>query len=219
MPASLEAKFKNREKTVIESVEKIGVDKTMAKFGVRTRSTFMTWLKIHRDKVFTPNPMAGFNGGQKSKWLNEHREMVLQLAEVWGDDKVIEEFCLTPSTLHWLKHGGINPFLPGRKLNQKDELVREVSELYKRVGDIEKVLSRLEIRVEMASEGSREVRVAQRKMEQSFDTFVDETALKLAKGLFTPLLTRMVIQQQDLSVNLGINRAAVGIPSPDSREK
>lgn len=211
MSYALESRLKEKELEVLEAVREHGVKEAMLMFGVKTRSTFMVWLKIHQDGLFMAKPLAGFTGGEKHKWLLMHRETILDLLEIWGEDKIMEEFCLQEETLYNLRMGSSNPHR--QTLSRTDRLEITMRQATNEIKGLTNKVEKLETRLAFHNADLSEIRGDNNKIREAYSDFAETTAKRVAEVLIAPLLQHLLptndprLQKPDISIESLLSQA------------
>lgn len=183
MPISLERRFNPCREEVLDSVRQYGIAETMAIYKVKHRPTFVRWLEAQTNVVFPYNPLARLKGGEKHKWLREHRQTVLELEAELGREFVKECFCLKEETLEALLQ--YEPNTPAHRLTKSD-----------------RALAKAEINEQAIKDLRKEIK----ELRGEFATF-QESASSQPTRQFLPFSIALNIDEPDLSVNSLITQA------------
>jgi len=213
MGKPLRIKFAGKEAEVVRAVKDYGIDTARAMYGAKNRSCFMAWLKDNTGEQWKSNPLERMKGGDKQKWIGEHRDTILDCLEIFGEDWVKANFCMPYGTLERVVGSSHHPFLGyDKKLTRLERLELDVRGLLKCVKEIEQRQSLQETRIDIAEQGTREVRLAQRERDEQYSKFVQLVSGQLSQkvqGLLEGFLscainpgeTMRLPRPDDLSVN------------------
>lgn len=165
MPISLETRLNPIKEDVLKAVSETSIEETMTMYGVKTRRTFVKWLEAHGNGALPVNPLAELKGGEKHKFLREHRQTILDLEETFGRDFVKGHFCIKEETL--------------------DAILRfEPSTFISKFTKSDRALAKAEI----AEQAVKELRQEIKELRQQFATFQESVGTQLAKKFLIPLL-------------------------------
>jgi hypothetical protein len=190
---SVERKLRNNETEALELVSKEGIAAVMTKFNIKTRDRLVLWLRERRANI-KPNPIADMQGGEKNHFLKEHRSMILEFCQAFGDDFTLDTFNIGEPALYWLKHGSEAMYeyqrRKDKKKNQYNELFTELKTVLDRMDNLEKKLELQDIRVLRAEEAYRELTQNQHLISNNVQQFSENTARIISKVLLQPLIQR-----------------------------
>lgn len=186
---SVEARLKGKEEEVLRVVREKGRKEAMAKFGIKAYISFSIWLKCHRDGLFALNPLAGFNGGEKAKWLRLHKETILDYMDIFGRDEVMDRFCLKEETLHSLEVCSSYPFR--QKLTRLERAELDAKEALHLARETKQRVDTFIERLEIVDEERREETRAVETIHEAFYTFKEDTAKQVTRG-FAEIVERLV---------------------------
>jgi hypothetical protein len=124
-------------------------------------------------KQFYPprSPVEGMDGGTKAKWLRQHRGLVIECNDAFGDDWTCHLFNMTKTTLLHLVN--TTP-------RQRGNVDRNTK------------MDMLSLRIDIIHEELAEVKRNQRELERLFSEFVQTTSSQISKALIIPLIRNVL---------------------------
>jgi len=106
---SMAMRFKGKEQELLEAIETHGIDKTMAIYKIRYRNHFLRYVESITKKCPLDNPLSAMSGGEKHKFLKDHRETILDCLEQFGKEFVMVHFNIEDETLERLVKSNNQP--------------------------------------------------------------------------------------------------------------
>lgn len=199
MGESLKRKFKGKEREVLEVVRLFSVKEAMARYGLKTRRSFMWWLKSQPSCPPIPtNKLAGLKGGEKAKFNREHQETIRDCLEIFGKEFTMENFHI--GTVDQLNEVVNRNHRPPTKLTKADRAELKADTALKVAMEIERKVTLLQDRIEIIKEGEVANRKAINQLKEIFGRFTEMVSNRIGEAMVTPFLKHLI--PADESFNL-----------------
>lgn len=176
MSLSLKRKFRGNEAYVVSLIRQMGVSNVMLIYGLKNRKSFLRWFGENSVKDLPKEPLEGMSGGQKHKWLIDHRDTILDCLQVFGEDWVKMNFHFTHDTLYSFIRFS-EPPRPNPN-GQIDQLLKD--------------FERLKSRCEIEHGDYIEVIEGQKQLKQLVLNFAQGITQRLAQVIAKPLLEHII---------------------------
>jgi hypothetical protein len=181
--------FRGQEGRVLELIraggEKLVIETLEVKHPTKFRRWLTSRLKLKKDakpkkKRMSPQDfsnLATLRGGWKHKWLSEHKDLILEVNEIFGEAIAMKLFKVSPQTLDNLTHTTRKPTNhPNFNGYRNREAERMVVELRREI-------ELLQMRCNVLAEGQSQDRAEHNEIKRAFAEFVPAVANQLGGNL------------------------------------
>lgn len=210
MAVSLEKKLAGKEAEAVKTIKEFSIGDAMQLYNIKSRRTFLKWVREHTNGEWELSPLVGMKGGPKMLFMMEHRETILDCLEIFGKEWVKDKFCFgKDATLDgFIKHDGRPPTGKLTRLQRAELNAKEALCLARK---LEKQMEFIDTRFSIVDEGQRKIGVRQNETVEQVNNFETRVANDIG-GIFTQALGQglgkfitpakeMLPQPPDLSIN------------------
>jgi len=179
MAASLKTKLAGKESEIIKAIKELNISGAMHLYGIKTRYPFLKWVRENTNGEWQPTPLSEFKGGEKQKFLREHKDTILDCLEIFGREWVKDQFGMIDDTIDSLIHR--NGTLFTQKLTRLERVELDAKEALAIARELKKQMEIVGTRFEKEQENTTSARRQFREHMEQHDDSVQAISERLSQ--------------------------------------